>query len=351
MRKSVLILALGALALGSPASANTTPIVVDVAADWTHEQTSLRFPPALAGFARSQIEDYTTSQLDIAATYQDAGSKSWASIYVFRAGLPDASLWHDRILAVIGRGALGLPDASGGVSTTFVPTGGASQSGIRTSLAMQGKVTASGVAIYAHGDWLVSVRMSSPTWTRGELDARLAAFTAAIGAQPDSQSQPPAYAIAPCADALPTKAAKRVKPDMTAALLAGALMGVIEDKKAEPESDETAAKAAPYCRDAASTGDYGVYRWGPARDGFVVAFQDAGTAATVVPDAMGALLGGAKGQYAMSLSMVNRRSSYAPFKGLPTVQQVVEAIGREQPMSSTSRGTGKDGDETITIGT
>lgn len=350
MIRSVLV-AIVALtfALPSYVKANPTPIAVDLLAGWEHELTGIQFPAEIADLSRSSIADIGNQKLDIFAIYRLPDGKTEATVYVFRAGLNDASIWHDRIVAIIGLGRLGQADVSNATRTLFSAPGG-NGGGYRTVVPMAGKgVTASGISIFQHGDWLVAVRMSSQSLSAADLDTKLATFTSALPTSaPLKMGQPP-YLIEDCPDRLPTKQAKRAKADMSSALLSGLFGQMIDSGEVEPDEAATSAAPVTYCRDSTSTNDYGVYRSGPPADGYVVAFGDAGVAAFVHRDSAAELLGKASGQYALSLVTVDRNLNFTAFRGLPTPSQVMATLRGEAPASSTGRPIGKEGDRTISI--
>lgn len=336
----------------SVAIAEPAAIAVDANADWTHQKSGVVLQHQILDMQRTAVKDYGTNQLDIFATYPIKGEIGEATVYVFRAGLPNASVWHDRILAVIGSGRLGTADFASAVRTPFAGPGG-SGGGLRSVVPMTGgSVSASGISIFAKDDWLIAIRMSTTKLSRDQLDAKLAEFTAALRMPAIRNPAPDAYLIENCTDALPTKNAKRAPADMGTSLMAALLGGIAEDKASKDDKADEAkieVDTRRFCRDAASTSGYGVYRLGPAAEGFVVAFGDAGAAAWVGRDPAAQLLGRGTKQYALTLTTVDSRMNYAAFKSLPSVSQVVEAISRERPISSSNRSIDGKAGNTINI--
>ena len=341
----------------APAHAQSTPITADIAADWQHPLSGATFPvrlgPAqLGAFARESMEDYGTQQLDISGTYQQPQTRTTATLYVYRAGLPDASIWHDRIKAVIAAGRLGTPDFTKAITTLFTPAGHGANSGIRSAVPMTGKTaTSSGVSVFPHDDWLVVVRMTSYTLSAADLDTALAGFTAAIPLPAPKASATAAYVITPCTDPFPAQAAKRAPRDMMDDILASALMQALDDAAGKPTpAKPDAAPPAPYCADPAGSANYGAYRAGGDKASYVVAMGDAGNAVQIAPNTMAAMLDKKKaGQYSMTLSTVASRISYTPFAAIPTVAQVIAAIDHENPVASTDRPIGNAKTRNINI--
>ena len=331
VRAAVAGLALGLAALAAaPAMASTTPIVADVSAAWTHAGTGMTFSPTLGGFAREGIEDFGAGQLDIAASYGDPGSGTVATLYVFHAGLADVSVWHDRILSVIGMGALGTPDRDHALAAVFTPAGQGAESGLRTTMAMAGRdIAASGVAVFAHDDWLVVVRMSSHTLAPAALDARLAGFVGALAVPAAKVAAPAAYRIAACGAPMPTAAATRLPSGADPQTLAGLLVSII-DVPREPGRDAAPAPQ-PRCRDRDSGVQFGLYHGGDPAAGFTVAIGDDGNAVTVAPDLI-AKAHGLADHYTVTLATVDKRIGYAGFAGLPTLAQVAGIVGHERPV-------------------
>lgn len=67
---------------------------------WQHAETSLVLPPRLADLRRVSIRDLGQDELDIVATYQgDDGTV--ATVYLFKSGLPNPSIWFDRALFAV----------------------------------------------------------------------------------------------------------------------------------------------------------------------------------------------------------------------------------------------------------
>lgn len=336
-----------AMALVSAAQAAPNPISVDAAKDWRHDLTGTAFPPRIAAFSRHDIADFGNQQLDVMATYNQPETKTTATLYVYRAGLPDASIWHDRIVKVMGMGRLGTADVPHLQTTLFTPAGQGANSGIRSVVPLAGKAyTASGVAVFPHEDWLLVVRMSSETGSAADLDRALAGFVEALHLSPARNPAPEAYGITPCPQPFPEQAAARAARDMTGGLLAGALMQALDDGKGKP-----AKTAAPhYCSDPAAGVDYGSYRDGQDQARYLVAVGDGGNVVQVAPDTMVALMDPKKsGQYSMMLTTVAKRVSYVPFIAIPSPAQVMTVLQSERPISMTDRPIGASKKKTITI--
>ncbi|WP_067734647.1 hypothetical protein [Novosphingobium naphthalenivorans] len=326
------------------ARANGTPIIADVRAPWEHDQTGYVFPPVVTGFERTSIQDFGKGEFDLSAAYSDPATHTETTLYLFHAGLADPSVWHDRILVAMSSGALGtLGDTT---TTVFTPPTRQAGAGIRSVAPLEGKSSkATGVAIYPFADWLIAVRMTSRTLEPSALDARLAAFVQDLSAPAvPTKSAPPAYLIAPCEDALPEKQAKIFRPTMMDAMIGAA--ADLPNKDLPYDEAALAPMGVVWCRDSASTNDYGVYRADGTKKRYIVAVGDAGMTAFVGADKLGAQLSGAANMYQMLVRTVDHTYVYPRFSRLPAVNQVIGQISRGSPISSATRGKT---DKTITL--
>lgn len=348
---SVLIALAMCCSIGSAAQAALTPISVDTGKDWRHGLTGTVFPARIGDFSRQDIADYGDQKLDILATYDQPETKTTATLYLYRAGMPDASIWHDRIVKVMAMGRLGAADVPKLQTTVFTPAGQGANSGIRSVIPLAGKAfTASGLAVFPHDDWLIVVRMSSRTAPAADLDRMLAGFVEALRLSGAKKQAPPAYGITPCAQAFPDQPAQRGVRDMSGGLLAGLLMQAVDNDKGKAK--DTKDTAIPhYCSDPSAIGtDYEAYRDVQDPKSYVVAIGDAGNAVWIAPDGMAAILDPKKaGQYSMLLTTVAKRVSYVPFTAMPSPAQVMEVLQKERPVSFTDRPVGKSGKKTIAI--
>ncbi len=345
-RKSPLALCLGTTLALVPAPAFADPIVVDVAARWSHAQTHFSFAPQVSEFERIAIQDFGKDELDVSAAYSDRTSGTEVTIYLFHAGLADASVWHDRIVSAMGSGELGELNMREARTTIFTPPSGQTSAGIRTVAPLSGKsAKATGVAIYPFADWLLAIRATSHRLDAPALDARLAAFVEALSAPQAPIDAPPAYPILACDSALPQKPAKIYKPTMMDALLGASVD--IPDKKSPYDKASLPLEKATWCRDPVSTRDYGVYRSNGTRKSYIVAVGDAGMTASVAPDTLsGVFRSDSANAFQMTVRTVDHAYAYPRFTGLPAVEQVIAQITKGQPISSATRGSP---DRTLTL--
>lgn len=327
-----------ALAMAPVAQAQQ-PIAADVAAVWQHEQSGLSAPPALAGFDRTAVVQYDKAQRDVAISYSDRTNHTETTLYVFFAGLPDVALWHDRIRVAMGAGLLGTPDFANAKDTVFTAPGETAPGGLRTSVAMTGKSTrASGVAIFAHNGWLIATRMSSGSLDRDALDARLAAFMAALPLPPGKAAPAPVYVVAPCTGAFDPPPAKLVDggPLPTTAVELG-LQATAMDKLDKLPTGH-------WCRGTPSQLGFGIYRR-EGEPGYVIAIGDSGSAVSVVPDLVASELNKGTSAYAVFLATTADRTGYGVFDGVPSFGQAIALINAHHPLVGVNRAT-RPGDKT-----
>lgn len=325
------------LALPAPVAFANTPVVADVSAKWVHAWTGAELLPSLGGLDRTGIEDYGKDLVDIAASYREASGDSWATIYLFRAGLVDASIWHDRILATVAQQtAYGKLDMEHGQSQFFTPRSGGELSGLRTVIPSSEGST--GVAIFPKDDWLVVIRFTSHTLDAAALDARLATLTDSLSLAASRRPVAPAYAMAPCTDAISGEQANLAKPEMAEALMI-AMMVELADEPDDKQETKELPKLRPdrqFSRDTSSTAGYGVYRPGGSVEHFIIAISDAGVTASVDRSEALEELGHGK-RYALTLGTTTETLVFAPFTAMPTPEAVFAAINGAVPRASVRR--------------
>jgi hypothetical protein len=313
------------------------PIAVDATMAWVQPVIGIKYPPMLAGFNRTRVVEYDTAQRDVSAGYNDGASGTTATVYAFHAGFADASIWHDRIRYAMTNGLLGTPDFATGVTGKFTPPGESTLTGLRTSVRMSGKtITASGVAIFAHDDWLIAVRMSSSRLDRDALDAKLAALVAALPLAPAKTAPKAVYTIEQCAVPLPSVSAVLAEQSTadTTAMALGSLDLPVKPGKAAPVGDQW------YCREPGATTNVGVYRLNGATDGYLVAMGDSGATAIVANNLILDQLHAGARHYSIRLAMTAQTLVFPATVGMPAPMQVTDMIARTRPLASVNRPIG-----------
>lgn len=318
-------------------------IVADVAAPWLHAGSGISVPPRIGSFTRGTIQQNGEQQLDVVAGYNAPDTGTTLTLYIFRAWQPTAPVWFNQIDAVMhSEGTaqrLGGTLDAGPIISAFAPPGQKRKTALRSAYAVTGnRIKSSGSAVIPAGDWLVTIRMSSANLDKAGVDAALAEAVAALSIPSPKREVEPAVPITPCAAAMPLKPAKRAKADMTDSLFGGLMSGLATSEEAKPEDGKQAEETKPivWCRDSSSTSVYGVYRDTAGDDaGYFMALGDAGLAADVSPSLAGLI--SKKKRIAVSLHMLDRNFSFAPFTDVPTPVQVFDVIQHDQPISSADR--------------
>jgi len=345
-----------ALPASQPAAAQATPIQIGEKATWRQDDARFTLPPMLDGLVRTQIVDYGDRRLDVSATYRDADDETYATVYLFRPAIADAAMWHERaLLSIRPHETLGDPDHGSADTVAVVLPGEEVSRALLTVMPLTGKDWRStGLAVFQLRDWLVKVRMSSPTLAPAELTARLQSLVAALDHAKADPSEGSLAPMAACADALKFKSARRAgKPDIGATLMLGLFAGGLAQKGVEGDDEANEFESLSpnaYCRDEASQAAYGVYRRGGTSDGYTITIADAGVSVGVHRNSLTGLLEGKdSADYWVTLSNPYETATYRGFRSMPKPEQVIDVIDRESPVSRTS--LGDDGNANIQLTT
>jgi opacity protein-like surface antigen len=333
MRSIFILVVAASLGLSSAAYAESRSLGVPNDKGWQHAQTGIILMSKLGAFQRTDLRDNGTSELDISAAYHGVNPADTASIYLFRPGIASLPMWFDRshyAMTVNPEIRVGAP--LGSIARLALP-GSNIESGLRVSYALKDSDEGgTGLAMVPFGDWLIAIRLSSPTMTATEVDAGLLDLVAKIRwpAQPTS-GQIVAMPVVACTTSLKTHKAKLIQPDLAQALI-GASLSHLADKKAREQS--ASVRPATYCRQGVSAAEYGMYRSDVATDGYILALGDAGIAASVFP---GLSLNNRK-EYAVTLTTHDSHDTYPSFNALPDPKQVFTLVTSRGPVSRTNRG-------------
>ncbi len=287
-------------------------------------------PATVGGLARTRIQDSSASELDVVATYIDRGEGLIATVYVFWTETPDVALWFDRAVAQVVAGQAG---SSQPPTSVFTRPGASAATGLRAALpdnvpGMQ----STAIAIAPHGSWLVKVRLGSTRLAPAEADSRLTDFVAALGWPAEIGPVRVAAPIQPCPSPLNLRRARIVRADPTN-LLADALIG------SEPLLPE-AGQAPVYCREPGPTRpEYGVYRAGGSRDGYLIGLSDAGIALALSEAIdLGTLMGERPSSRRISMVLLGRQETalLPSFNRLPPPEQALEVAQIDRATISVS---------------
>ena len=324
-----ILIAAALFGIGSAAIARDLPVPPDKG--WQHATTGLVLMPIIAGEQRTALTDSGERELDVAAQYGSGDGPVSITIYLFRPGLDDVALWFDRVdTEVRGRDTFGGVTPAAAAPVAFSRPGSAIADSLRMVYTPQkGPYHSTGAAMMPLGDWLVSVRISSKLDNAQQLAAKLDAVIAGIRFPKDAAAGPVVAPIAECRSHINYHHAKMQKVDPSQVLF-GAIEGSIaEEHSASGEQGERIR----FCRDGTGTTRFGVYRQDDSSQSYWVAFNDAGQAA-FVSSGLGGLIG--KGGFQVKSLTFDGIDVFPSFDKLPEPQQVIDLIGRTEPLSHTA---------------
>lgn len=317
------------------ASADLRRLEVPVTAGWQHDATGLVLTPQLAGLSRVKVEDFGTEEVDLAITYGNA-EHTIGSVYVFHPGLDNVPVWFDRSqTAILTRSDYGST-VGNAEPRAFAVTPGTVNDSLRITYALTGgQLTATALAMVPLGDWLVAVRLSSPTMSAEALDQTMSAILTGIDWPANRVSGPEARPVAACGAPLEFGKAKVLKTDLAQVMINSVLSATVSkdphDKKAPPI----------FCREGtAREPAWNIYRPDAAKDRYIIALNDAGQAVGVQPSPF------RKGDPSYSIVMFDLTAArtFPNVSALPTPQFALEVVTKLAPLSSTS--VGGDGTQT-----
>lgn len=295
---------------------------------WIHEASGFGFAPRVGGFDRLRLTDYGKSESDISFGYRDASTGTVATIYVFRAGLPDVMVWGDRAEESILTNAsrfYGDTDRAKRRWSAFSPWPNSRNTGLRVVYPLSGKgLKATGLAMARHGEWLIKVRMSSSVLDAEQIEERLASFLAAMAFPAPQQGGSAVYQVKPCARPLPTARVAQFPLD-------GKEAGV-PDLFTPP----TLADNRPFCRETTTISNVTVYRPGGSMDSYVLALGDGGVSVVVRPWPKAS---DGEGKPPVSAALVSNDSitGFPRFAATPGWQQIYEVTDKGRPSFAAGR--------------
>lgn len=339
-------LALVTTAVAPAAIAQPAEVEVAGDADYFHEWTGFALPPVLAGFDRDSIHEYQERASNMGAQYS-RGRETFLTIYLFRHGGGDASVWHDRALHTLKtRDIYSDFDPSGWVTEFYIPTGSTETSGILTSGESKGDIRATAVSIHTSGEWMVKLRMSSRTMGREAMVADMQEVLGQLAGAVQHAATAPGYLVESCPSDLEFRNSEAVTDqDRISELSVVAGMSVVTFPDAE---GKLAPSPAPrYCRDGESRENYSIYRPNASETRYMIAMRDAGMAVEVTQ--VGRILdifGDGKSdnrEYAAILRTSLDLRLGGPFKTMPTPQQAYDAAFGKVHFSTVTRPLAEEG--------
>lgn len=358
MVRIAVISAVAALsAYAGPLMAQPKPVEIAPDKDWEHTWTPMTFPARLGEFERSEVFQFQERESDISANYLDAAG-SVLSLYIYRPGVSDASIWHDRALVSLGANDVmfGTEGVQGKRSASFKPAGHDIESGILTVLTSNGDFRSTGVALYSHGNWLVKVRLSSRGLDPDGLEALLRELLTQLP-DLDNYAAHPAYLIEACLDPMTYSNADRLRDDRTEAGLDSLMDVMVDLKELREATGLDDAPYAQYCREGDGGAEGSIYRPIGMQDRYLIAFGDSGTSASVNPAKTleevlkeeDGVSNADKAHFAVSHSTGTHIRYFMPFHSLPQPNQAVQVVFGEQPILTADRPLGEEALEVTLI--
>lgn len=344
-------LVLGAIfasaAVSLPAHAQAEEIVIAPDKDWQHAWTAMTFPSRIDAYERRELTQFEDRETNMGARYFAANTGTMLSIYIYRPGQPEPSIWHDRaITALLYNTRMGPFDLDTLKVSTFVPSGGSAPSGIRSVLEGAGDYRSTGTALYRAGDWLIKLRISSSRLPVEALDHELARILDGLPAL-EMISPTPAYSVAPCGSAPSFSNAGRMEEDGDSRMVAAVSEGLTGDGMLADVIQEVrnGEKIAPELRNFCSIGEktdhYAIYLPSDSDDRYVMALGDAGFGISVQPANMLDLVRKANGEsvgfYRVTTASGLEVQTFLPFTSMPTPDQAAQAAFNESPIIATTR--------------
>ena len=325
-----------ALLLAVPAGAQNK-IDAPAGQSWIHESSGFGFAASADGFKRVEVKDFGETRSDIALTYREDATGTIVTLYLFRAGVPDVSIWADRaeasMLANAPRylGTLGQ-DKRKWSQLTLWPN--ARNAGMIVVYPLEGKgLIATGLAVVRHGPWLIKLRVSSSRLGSAQLETRIVTFLRALALPAPAGNQAPAYQIKPCATSLSTAKVTQLAYDKVEEQVPGLLL----------PGGNPAPATKPYCREETGVGLTAVFRPGGSLSEYVMTLNDGGVAALVRP--WPAAVPGRNKPFVSGMLITNDRIiGLNRFDGTPGWKQLYDAFDNASvsfEIDRTSAGKGK----------
>jgi hypothetical protein len=311
-------------------------------ANWTHERSGVAVPASLGDLRRVGITDLTSSEVDVAAHYEDGQSR--VSIILFRPQITDTGLWFDRAERVLPLNPrLGAVTPVEDAPQFITPASGGAPIGLRRSYRGSGEWRSTATAMIQTGRWFVKIRASSAnadvaTVTR-LVDAAIAGIrlprSPNAGVTPLPRAAMPIRVVQACSDSVRWGSASVIADPslrIQSALMLG-LLNFAPGQAADSPADARPYAATPLCRDTTQISGLpaDVYRVPGAGNHYFIAIGDSGALIDVrVAQRTG-------DQNAMGLAtQLDRENSLAfpPFDGLPAPMQVIRMLQSQRPVGA-----------------
>lgn len=314
------------LTFTAPAMA-TKRIEVPSDSRWQHARSQLILPTNIGAMDRTSIEDFSDSELNVAAQYRSESAD--LTLYLYRPYWADVGAWFERSEAgIFSDKAAAKPQAESAPARAFAMPNGTISNGLRRTYTYgAGRYRTSALAILPYGGWLLKIRYSA---VETDIAATDAVVDSILGALVFPKTASEVQAIQPitvCTEPYKWKKAKLIRDDMMSAMLAGSTFMTMMESKASAAPD-----ANSLCRMEKSTDSYTIYRDLKNKDKFWMLVGDAGATAQI--QQVEPLLSGGK-QFWSVLSMDTRHQLLPAFNRMPQPEQWLSVIFSGQIRAST----------------
>lgn len=295
-------------------------------------------PPRSGSFTRGEISDSGEAELDVQTQFDMDGSRTRATLYLFKTGVPDTALWFDRADAAISlRADWGAVPVAEGPQPFALPGRPAAGLYLAYRLPDSGDWRSTAVALAPLQDgWLVKVRISSADMDAEQLQASVAGLLAGLRWPEPSSAEAGAASARPiqdCAAPLKLRRARLVQPSMADMLLIAATTGLVPASGPKPT----------YCREPGPRAIEEVYRPNGSTRAYLIALGDSGLALSLGQAPSLAGLTGGGGSRSIATLLIDREGSsvFPSFDRLPLPAQALELL-RSGAMLSTRQGQAAD---------
>lgn len=364
MKRAVLGVLCATLITAAATAAPVVPQEVRTKAGkpWVHKGSKFAFPAAIGPFSRRKVEDISDGkQIDLAGTYDEPGSQTLATVYIYRPAMPDPALWFDISSWYLQRSPLLGGVGNGAAPTAFQMGAGSNTSALRQSYALASNNAGNtGLAIVPSGRWIVKLRMTSRTLPPAALDQAMRDFLYGLS-WPSSGPGKDTVPIGTCSRSLTNERAEELEQP-SAVILVGATLASMAEK---PEGDAPTEPPAHLCRDdIRSNAGRPFYQLDDGATGYLQPLGDNGTLLVVRNDPTSAALiaelaGGdksenrelsgqkdddkkaaaddrRKGFFRITLMTPEQWAQYPAFGSLPSIEQTTDVVENRRPLSITS---------------
>jgi hypothetical protein len=256
-------------ALGAPAAAQQASV-------FSHAASRAAFPRAVGEQTIAQTRDLNTPN-DSVVDYAGVDPRESTTLYIFRAAYPDARLWFGQASDVVGT-QIPLRIFDAGEEERIAAFGSAVPNAIQRiyTTTQDGPFRTTALVVGQAGEWVVKMRVTSPTLDRAGMAARIRAFADAIRF-PEGTAFAPAAGPLPACGPLPfPQGARPVEPDVQRLAIATGLTAALAADARRP----LANGGAGWCRVEGNRSDPPllIVRRADGTGGWIFLLGDAGRA-------------------------------------------------------------------------